>query len=98
MARHARSRNALLHRRPRCPARGRAGNPRRAAQAAPSTACLTPCTVLCWVGRRVAMLESELGLALAAGSRAESAHAAELAKVCWVESEGAVLRVVAWEA
>ncbi|KAG2423459.1 hypothetical protein HXX76_015329 [Chlamydomonas incerta] len=40
--------------------------------------------------RRASMLESELGLALAASSRAEGAHAAELAKV-----EGDVARVLA---
>ncbi|PNW73213.1 hypothetical protein CHLRE_14g623350v5 [Chlamydomonas reinhardtii] len=40
--------------------------------------------------RRASMLESELGLALAASSRAEAAHAAELAKV-----EGDVARVLA---
>ncbi|EFJ46583.1 hypothetical protein VOLCADRAFT_93044 [Volvox carteri f. nagariensis] len=40
--------------------------------------------------RRASMLESELGLALAASSRAESAHAAELSKV-----EGDVARVLA---
>ncbi|PNH04200.1 hypothetical protein TSOC_009663 [Tetrabaena socialis] len=40
--------------------------------------------------RRAAMLESELGLALAASSRAEDAHAVELAKV-----EGDVARVLA---
>ncbi|GIL86682.1 hypothetical protein Vretimale_11487 [Volvox reticuliferus] len=40
--------------------------------------------------RRASMLESELGLALAASNRAETAHAAELAKV-----EGDVARVLA---
>ncbi|GLC41737.1 hypothetical protein PLESTB_000682700 [Pleodorina starrii] len=40
--------------------------------------------------RRASMLESELGLALAASSRAEAAHASELAKV-----EGDVARVLA---